>query len=136
VVEGESSPTAAEADSDAFERTAWKSPDVSTVIGYDPFALPAAFPRPAAATELHGGPGGTAATSDTERASQLADTVANLRTKLEELRQRGVHVIVKQQDQYVAIVGDRTIHVGDEINGFTVTAIEPDGVQVEWKEQQ
>ena len=67
------------------------------------------------------------------RASQLADTVAKLQTELEELRQRGVSVIVKQHDEYVAMIGDRTIHVGDEINGFTVTAIEPDGVRVERK---
>jgi hypothetical protein len=34
------------------------------------------------------------------------------------------------------VIGDRTIHVGDEINGFIVTAIEPDGVRVEGKAVQ
>ena len=49
-------------------------------------------------------------------------------------KQRGVHVIVREGDQYVAVIGDRMLHVGDEINGFTVTAIDPDGVHVERKE--
>ena len=56
--------------------------------------------------------------------------------QLEELKQRGVHVIVSKNDQYVAMIGDRMIHVGDEINGFTVTAIDPEGVRVERKEAE
>jgi hypothetical protein len=56
-----------------------------------------------------------------------------MQKQLEELQQRGVHVIVNLRDEYVAMIGDRTVHVGDEINGFIVTAIEPDGVRVERK---
>jgi hypothetical protein len=63
----------------------------------------------------------------------LVDEVAKLRDELEKLRQRGVGVIVRERDKFVAMIGDRTVHVGDEINGFTVTAIEPDGVRVERK---
>ena len=54
--------------------------------------------------------------------------------QLEELKQRGVHVIVREGDQYVAWIGDRMLHVGDKINGFTVTAIDTDGVHIERKE--
>ena len=46
--------------------------------------------------------------------------------ELEELKQRGVHVIVREGDQYVAWIGERMLHVGDKINDFTVTAIDPD----------
>jgi hypothetical protein len=34
------------------------------------------------------------------------------------------------------MIGDRTLHVGDEIDGFTITAIEADGVRVERKIQE
>lgn len=114
--------------SDSIDRVAWKAADLATIVKYDPFALPPAFPRSSQAADLLAK---GEAVDEAERASQLADTVAQLHTKLEELRQRGVHVIVRERDAYVAMIGDRTIHVGDEINGFTVTAIEPDGVRVE-----
>lgn len=113
----------------------WKSPQVATVVAYDPFALPAAFPQPKVAIGKKGKDGeeliAEAAAAD---AKKLADEVEKLHMELEELRQRGVHVIVREGDQYAAVIGDRMLHVGDKINEFTVTAIEPDGVHVERKE--
>jgi hypothetical protein len=114
-----------------FDQTKWKPPELSKVIAYDPFALPAGFPQPRTAS--------LNATEDDdataeEKSKQLADALADLRMQLDELKERGVHVIVGQKDQYVAMIGDRMIHVGDEINGFTVTEIDPkDGVRVERK---
>jgi hypothetical protein len=35
-----------------------------------------------------------------------------------------VHVILGEGDHYVAWIGERKLHVGDEINGFIVTAID------------
>jgi hypothetical protein len=123
--------------SDSFDASSWDTPDLSTVVEYDPFALPSAFPRSAAVNDPRLLLGGGSDEADAEkRASELADAVAKLRTELETLKQRGVRIIVKQRDKYVAMIGDRTIHVGDEINGFTVTAIGPDGVRVETKVQQ
>ena len=112
----------------------WKSPEVDRIVEYDPFALPSAFPQPLQEVDGEGLTSeGIVAADAATRANQLADAVAKLHTDLESLRQRGVSVIVKQHDKYVAMIGDRTVHVGDEINGFTVTAIEPDGVRVEKK---
>lgn len=117
----------------SVDQPAWKTPALERVIQYDPFALPAAFPKP---ERLAGGTGASpdgsidAAGAD---AARLADAVTKLQTELEQLKQRGVHVIVRERDEYVALIGDRTIHVGEEINGFTVTAIRPDGVHVERK---
>jgi hypothetical protein len=117
-----------------LEPERWKAPDVSTIVAYDPFALPPSFPQPDRVETARGLTSeGIIAADAAARASQLADAAAKLQTELEALRQRGVSVIVKQRDQYVAMIGDRTVHVGDEINGFTVTAIEPDGVRVEKK---
>ena len=119
----------------AFNPVIWKSPDVSTVVAYDPFALPGSFPR-ALQTVLDprlaedSGSDASAASAD---GNELAAAIEALRLELEALQQRGVQVIVRGRDRYVAMIGDRMVHVGDEINGFTVTAIEPDGVRVERK---
>ncbi|MEX2309477.1 MAG: hypothetical protein WD738_17890 [Pirellulales bacterium] len=115
-------------------QTRWQLPELTEVVAYDPFALPAAFPQPPRAVldprlAAEGGDDSAAAFT----ANQLAEAVEQLQTDLEDLQQRGVHVIVGDRGRYVAMIGDRTLHVGDEINGFTVTAIEPDGVRVERK---
>lgn len=119
----------------SIDKEAWKPRNLATVIQYDPFALPAKFPQPVAVAKGNSANGDESSLADAD-ASRLADTVAKLQTELEQLKQQGVHVIVLERDQYVALIGDRTIHVGDEIgNGFTVTAIRPDGVFVERKVQ-
>ena len=110
----------------------WRPQELATVIHHDPFALPASFPQPlpmdaeAAFAEL-----------GDQSNEQAADAVASLdqriqqsRAELESLRNLGVQVLMRQGDGYVAMVGDRTIHVGDEINGFTVVAIDANGVRV------
>jgi hypothetical protein len=108
------------------------------VLAFDPFALPSGFPR------LPQGIGASRSAQDAAvnaadvdvAADQLAEAIESLRMELEELQQRGVRVIIRGRDEYVAMIGDRTIHVGDEISGFTVTAIEPDHVRVERKVQK
>ncbi len=123
--------------SHVLEPERWKAPDLAAIVQYDPFALPPAFPQPVRVTDAQGLTSeGIVAADAATRATQLADAVAKLHTELESLRARGVSVIVKQHDQYVAMIGDRTIHVGEEIEGFTVTAIGPDGVHVEKKVQE
>jgi hypothetical protein len=113
----------------------WKSPQLADVIRYDPLALPAAFPQPpttgsVAAASVEGGEA-----VDTS-AEQLEKYVAQLKADLVQLQQQGVHIIIDGRKESAAVIGDRTIHVGDEINGFTVTAIEHDGVRVERKLEQ
>jgi hypothetical protein len=114
----------------------WKSPPLETVIAYDPFALPASFPQPlrVAKDGKSGGIDGMIAAAAADDAKRLAEAIERLQRQLEELKQRGVHVIVRERDQYAAVIGDRMLHVGDEINGFTVTAIDPSGVHVERKD--
>jgi hypothetical protein len=113
----------------------WKSPNLADVVDYDPFALPKAFPQPrfadADATKAEGL---IAAAEDDKR--KFADELAKQQMEWQELKQRGVHVIVRQHDQYVAVIGDQTVHVGDEVNGYTVTGIDSQGVHVERKRKQ
>jgi hypothetical protein len=122
----------------AFDQSKWKSPDLAAVVAYDPFASPPAFPQPprAASDSQLAADGQGEAAGGQSQADRLADAVETLRMELAALQERGVHVILRERNQYVAMIGDRTVHVGDEINGFTVTAIEPDGVLVERKLQQ
>jgi hypothetical protein len=123
--------------STAVEAAKWKAPDLSVVLAYDPFALPPEFPQPAHASRaLQAAQESNAEAMDAADADQLAEALESLRMELEQLQQRGVHVIVRGRDEYVAMIGERTIHVGDEINGFTVTAIEADHVRVERKVQK
>jgi hypothetical protein len=113
----------------------WKSPKLETIVAYDPFALPPVFPQPPKVARAQAkGADGLIAAAAADDAKKLAEAVEQLHMQLEELTQRGVHVIVRERDAYVAVIGDRLLHVGDKINEFTVTAIDPDGVHVEMKE--
>lgn len=119
-----------------FDQAKWTAPNVSAVIAYDPFALPASFPQPPKIVQTPKSSAAAEAAASALDPKRLAKQLEELRTQLEDLKQRGVHVIISQNDQYVAMIGDRMIHVGDEINGFTVTGIDPDGVRVERKDSE
>jgi hypothetical protein len=117
----------------AVDHSRWKSPELAVVLAYDPFAPPPGFPQPPRSANIaHAASDGATIALDAEAAAEeLAEAIEILRIELEQLQQRGVHVIVRGRNQYVAMIGDRTIHVGERIGGFTVTAIEPDHVRVE-----
>ena len=122
-----------------IDETRWKSPKLDTIVAYDPFALPPAFPQPpkAAAGAKGDGAENLMAAAAADEAKKMADAIVKQRMELDELRERGVHVITfdPKYHQYVAVIGDRTLHVGDKINEFTVTAIDPDdGVHIEKKD--
>jgi hypothetical protein len=63
---------------------------------------------------------------------ERTQNVQEIQAKLAELKERGVRVIINAKDA-VAVIGDRTVHVGDDLEGFTVKAIQSDGVVVERK---
>jgi hypothetical protein len=113
-------------------RAQWQSPDPESVVGYDPFALPASFPQPLAQDDAHVVAQDDASSRENELAQRaaLAAEREQTQSQLVGLRQQGVRVIIKRDDQYVAIVGDQEVHVGDQLNGFTVTAIDADSVHV------
>lgn len=111
----------------------WKSPPLEEVVDFDPFGLPARFPQQETVDLADSGEDLAAATAE-ESARKLAEALQQVESDLRALQQVGVQVIVRQGDQYVAMIGDRTVHVGEEIKGFTITKIDPtDGVIVERK---
>lgn len=114
---------------DLGDISSWKEPELATVIRYDPFALPAAFPQPK--------PTLTASLLSGELAGPDLDQEARdkklqeLSQSLAQLRQQGVQVIITKGDEFVAMIGKHVYHVGDEIGGFKITSIDADGVHVE-----
>jgi hypothetical protein len=121
---------------ESVDRRQWKSPALEEIVRYDPFALPAAFPQPVVATTVPGGKGleGVVVAADTEiDLDTQAKSIAEMQAKLVELQQRGVRVIIQGKKQATAVIGDRTVRVGDDVDGFTVKAIQSDGVVVERK---
>lgn len=118
------------------DETHWQSPNLADVVDYDPFALPATFPRPPVIGLAASTADGLVAEAAANDAQKLAEVLSRLQMQWEELQQRGVHIIVRERDQYVAVIGDRMVHVGDEINGYTITEIDPQGVHVERKVPQ
>jgi hypothetical protein len=119
----------------SVDQRPWKSPPLSDVVKYDPFALPAAFPQPMVVTDAGVvSPDGTVIAADaTIDADKQAAALAKIESKLAELQQKGVRVIIQGRKQATAVIGDRTVQVGDDVDGFTVKAIQADGVVVERK---
>lgn len=111
-----------------INETHWKAPPVASIIAYDPFALPASFPQPpkiAAGKKSADGKDLIAAAAEDD-AKRAADAAEELHLQLQQLIEQGVHAVFSEGNQYVAVVGDRVLRIGDEIDGFTVTAIDPD----------
>jgi hypothetical protein len=120
-----------------IDETRWKAPAVNAVVSYDPFALPPTFPQAGRKSQdpKFAGPDALIQEAAANDAKRLAEAIDKLRLQLKELEARGVHVILRDGDEYVAMIDDQVLHVGDVINGFTVTAIDPkNGVYVERKQ--
>jgi hypothetical protein len=109
----------------------WQGADLAKVVLYDPFALPPSFPQRLKAGEEEKLAKETVNTEDAKaEEAARADAIKVMQTEFVQLQHEGVRVIMQKQDQYVALVGERTLHVGDEINGFTVVSIDAEGVRV------
>ncbi len=117
---------------DASERPAlpWRIRKLADVLQHDPFKLPAEFSQyrdSAAATSKLG-----AREEAVRRQEELLRKRAQRDQALEELRKEGVKAVVGGGSSgNVAIVGSKTVRVGDELNGFRIIAIEADGVVLE-----
>jgi len=117
---------------------AWKTPELESVIRYNPFALPATFPQPKPTiveTPSSGITAAVAAQSALDEQDRL-NAVQDMQVELETLKRQGVQVILTKDDQFVAMIGQKIYHVGDEIGGFKITAIDDNGVHVERAIQQ
>jgi hypothetical protein len=119
-----------------IDESRWTAPELAKVTAYDPFKLPDAFPQ---SMRLVGngkatGKDDLVAAAKADKAKKQAEASLKFQTRLKELKQRGVTVVMGDGDQYAAMIDDRTLHVGDKIDGFTVIAIDDEnGVVIERK---
>jgi hypothetical protein len=129
----------------------WQSPELAAVVEYDPFRLQASLQQADKDWELAQA-AAQQAKLVAERAKQLKEaTLAKMaaleqaeqdrlaaieverkasESELQGLQKQGVGVIIKKKKEFVAMVGDQEVRVGDQINGFTVVAIDANGVQL------
>jgi hypothetical protein len=107
----------------------WPRFRVEDVVKHDPFAVSAAFAGfQKAAAEAKPDPRQEALVRERERLERQAEQDR----AFAELEREGVKVvIVGSHCGSVALIGSQTVRVGDELNGFRVVAIEPDGVVLE-----
>ena len=55
----------------------------------------------------------------------------NLERLISELKKEKVSLIIQGPEKSTAVIGERTVHKGDVINGFRIVEIQSDGVIVE-----
>lgn len=107
----------------------WPTLERAEVLRYDPFALPAAFslhqPTVAASQGKHDD-------EAARRQKELKQKQARRDQIIARLQQEGVKAVFGGgSEATVAVVGTKTIRVGDKLEGFRVLAIGPNGVVLE-----
>ena len=103
-------------DEDALASRAWPPAELDTVVAYDPFALPFWAKTTLSASRANG---------DAEE-NKLAEE--QKKKVLDSLRQQGATVIVVVDGEPLALIGDKTIRVGDRLEGFQVKQISQSGI--------
>jgi hypothetical protein len=109
-------------------RATWQAPELGSVVAYDPFALPASFPQ-LRQGDAENALAQTEAQKTQDASVQQAALEAErtqLQAALASLKQQGVQAVIKRGNQSIAIIGGQEVRVGDEYQGFTVVAIDPD----------
>ncbi|MBN2477592.1 MAG: hypothetical protein JXB62_23495 [Pirellulales bacterium] len=103
----------------------WPKLGREEVLEYDPFTLPVAISRHQVATEAQSRREAEAR----QRREELAQKEAAWNRALDTLQREGVTAVIgDDRDGNVAVIGSRILRVGDDLEGFRIIAIEPDGV--------
>jgi hypothetical protein len=66
-----------------------------------------------------------------EREKQAAAEAQARDDAMNALETQGVNVVLRDGNQWIAVVGDKTIRVGDQLGAFRVIEILPNGVVIE-----
>lgn len=109
----------------------WPEYKLAEVVGYNPFTLPDAFPRPRKVITKEGGPLVASSMSDEELTAERQAAAETRATAITAIRDKGVQVILQNEKEYVAIIDGRELRVNDDLNGFTVVHIGNDGITLE-----
>lgn len=100
---------------------------IETALEHDPFQLPTAILAQIDAQRQQEQP--TSEESPAKEAKNQDDERS--RQALIRLRQDGIKMIVETDRGRAALVGDRIVHEGDNIDGFRVVRITKDGIDLE-----
>lgn len=100
----------------------WPEILLEEVIAHDPFALPEALAPP---PTVDSGTGPRKQRADAQQAQKLRE---EREKALAAVRERGVQMVLIDQKEQVAIVGDRAVRIGEVLEGFRVVAINSAGV--------
>ena len=104
----------------------WPDVRLSACTEYDPFATPDGF------TLKKEKPVQPESNSEALQAEmEITKKLASQELAISSLREAGVNAVFKGFEQNTAIVGSRMVRVGEQVQGFRVLAIEPDGIVIE-----
>ncbi|MBI86024.1 MAG: hypothetical protein CMJ81_22740 [Planctomycetaceae bacterium] len=107
----------------------WPLLSLDTVLKHDPFALPPLFLPAATISERNPAREQEQIVKAVEQNKLLQ---LEQRAKLlQNLQQQGVEMVLINNKTRVAMVGSRTVQVGDVLDGFVITEIHNNGVVVE-----
>ncbi|QDU54769.1 hypothetical protein [Aeoliella mucimassa] len=98
---------------------AWPQPVLEEVLSHDPLALPT-WAR--TSPEVNSGP------RSLTGGGPIAPTASPQQQALAQLKEQGATAIVEIDGTLVALVGDKTIRVGDRLEGYYVKRISQAGV--------
>ena len=104
----------------------WAEVRLSECIRYDPFATPDGFiskKEESVQEEVD--------SEALRREIEIAKKRAAQEQVISSLRGAGVNAIFKGSEQSTAIIGTQMVRVGEDLKGFRVLAIEPDGIVIE-----
>jgi len=104
----------------------WPEVRLAECTAYDPFATPDGFILKKK-TSVQQEPNGEALKAEIE----IARKRAAQEQVISSLREAGVNAVFKGPERNTAVVGTQMVRVGEEVKGFRVLAIEPDGIVIE-----
>ncbi len=107
----------------------WPLLSLDTVLKHDPFDLPPFFLPTATISERN-------PAREQEQIVKAGEQKKLLQLEqraklLQNLQQQGVEMVLINNKTRVAMVGSRTVQVGDVLNGFVITEIHNNGIVVE-----
>ncbi|MFO7906935.1 MAG: hypothetical protein ACQESR_12290 [Planctomycetota bacterium] len=116
-------PDTDDADADMPATGEWPETPLEMALAHDPFALPPplAPPPPSAPSTDRAG-------SERVKGRQRPEVAEKHERALAAVRDRGIQMVLVDQEERVAIVGDRAVRVGEVLEGLRVVAISADGI--------
>jgi hypothetical protein len=104
----------------------WPEVELADCTAYDPFAMPEGFLATQSDAVQE-----TVAEEARKRELELAQEEAARRQAISKLAQTGVNAVFQGPGQIMAVLGGSEVQVGQEIHGYRVVSIDPDGVLLE-----